>query len=54
MYGLISEPYRIGKYSVGSHLRYRLWFNNELLAEKGTFEECARIADEHQKEQANG
>lgn len=51
MFGVICEPYRIGKFSINGHLEYRLWFNNELLAEKGTFEECAKIAEEHQKEQ---
>jgi|LakMenE01Jun11ns_1017448.scaffolds.fasta_scaffold9849736_3 hypothetical protein len=53
MYGVISDPYRIGKYSVNGHLGYRLWFNNELLAEKGTFEECAKIAEEHEKSWLN-
>lgn len=47
MYGLISEPYRIGKYSINGKFVYRLWFNNELIAEKGTFEECSKVATEH-------
>ena len=45
--GMICEPYRVGKFKVGDHLKYRLWCNAELLGEFGTFEECERKASEH-------
>ena len=41
--GLICEPYSIGKYLVGDHLEYRVWFNDELIAECKTFEECELV-----------
>ena len=45
--GMISEPYRVGKYMVNSHLEYRLWHNDELIAECKTYEECHQMAEEH-------
>lgn len=31
--GMISEPYRVGKFAVNDHLAYRLWCGTELLGE---------------------
>ena len=47
MYGLIQEPYRVGKYSVGNSLAYRLWFNNDLLGQFKSFEECEKKMNDH-------
>ena len=49
MYGVISDPYRIGKYLVNGHLEYRLWYNYELIAECKTFEECSEAAEKHKE-----
>ena len=46
-YGVISEPYRVGKFSVSGHLEYRLWFHDELIGEAKTFEECQAAAEDH-------
>lgn len=45
--GIVSPPYRIGKFSSGLGFVYRLWFEDEFLAEKKTFEECQEVADKH-------
>ena len=50
--GMICEPYRVGKFKVGDHLKYRLWCNAELIGEFGTFEECERKAEEHARGRA--
>jgi len=47
--GMVSEPYRVGKFSVGDHLCYRLWCGAELLGEFASFEECQAAAEEHLK-----
>jgi hypothetical protein len=45
--GVLSEPYRIGKYLVVDHLEYRLWFNYDLIHEGKTFESCNEAAQKH-------
>lgn len=44
--GMIREPFRVGKFSVGDHLAYRLWRNDELVGEFGSFEEAQAKAEE--------
>lgn len=44
--GMIREPFRVGKFSVGDHLAYRLWHNDELVGEFKTFEEAQAKAEE--------
>lgn len=46
--GMISPPYRVGKFSVGTGFVYRVWFHDEFLAEKKTFEEVQAVAEKHQ------
>ena len=45
--GMISEPYRVGKFAVNDHLAYRLWCGTELLGEFASFEECQAAAEQH-------
>lgn len=47
--GMIREPFRVGKFAVGDHLAYRLWRDNELIGEFGSFEEAEAKASELQK-----
>lgn len=44
--GMIREPFRVGKFSVGDHLAYRLWRNDELVGEFASFEEAQAKAEE--------
>ncbi len=45
--GMISEPFRVGKFATGDHLAYRLWCGTELLGEFNSFEECQAAAQDH-------
>ena len=44
---MVNEPYSIGKYFVLGSFCYRLWHHDRIIAEKNTFEECAKEAETH-------
>ena len=50
-YGMISEPYRVGKYFLDGCTLYGLYFHNERLGYFNSFEECREAADEHKGRQ---
>lgn len=48
--GMVSEPYRVGKFVVDEGALctlYGLWFNDELLGYFNDFDECKERAEEH-------
>lgn len=45
--GMVSEPYRVGKYFGSEGAKYGLFFNHERLGWFDTFEECQVAAEEH-------
>jgi len=51
--GMISDPFKVGKFAVGDHLAYRLWCGPELLGEFASFEECQAAAENHLQEVSN-
>ena len=52
-FGLVSPPYRVGKFILSGEVRakYGLWNERELIGYFPTFELAAAAADEHRKAQ---
>ncbi len=46
--GMVSEPYRVGKFHLEGRSRYGLFFNHDRLGWFDTFEECQVEAEKHQ------
>lgn len=47
--GMISEPYRVGKYYVNNAVRYGLFFGYESLGYFEKFEDAQEAAERHQQ-----
>lgn len=48
--GMVSEPYRVGKYFLDGSTLYGLWFGDDLLGYFNDFEECQMRAESHKAE----
>lgn len=46
--GMVSEPYRVGKYHLDDRTRYGLFFHNARIGYFDSFEECQQAAEQHQ------
>ena len=45
--GMVSEPYRVGKYFLDGQVRYALFFHNDRLGWFESFEDCQEAAEKH-------
>lgn len=51
--GMISLPYRVGKFFLDGATLYGLWHNDERLGYFNSFEDCQEAAEKHQAAQAS-
>ena len=49
-FGMVSDPYRVGKYYLDGCTLYGLWFNHELIGYFNDFEDCQIAAEKHKAE----
>ena len=45
--GMISEPYRVGKFMVIDHAEYRLWHKDTLIGSASSWEQIQALAEKY-------